>query len=361
MDRSAFHKLLAFGLERGASDIHFEAGYAPHYRVHGELLGALKVPLLTAEDTEAIARMVLDERSVAVDLTRRFREIGVSYSLAQRGRFRATIFRQRDTVAIAMRLVPIQVRSLEELHLPAAVGESLGARSGLVLVAGVSGGGKTTAMAAMLRHLNETRHAHVVSIEDPIEFLHEPQRCLIVQREIGADTEGYADALRAALRQDADVIVLGELADREAASLALRAAEAGPLVIAGLHAPDAASAIRRLLGLLELPGAAPEPELRGRLADALQAVVALRLLAGREGGRIPAVEVLRRTREVRELLWGGALGELPALMRKSREAPAMQVFDQHLQELVASGAISREVALASSTSPDELEQALRAS
>ncbi|MBA2543226.1 MAG: Flp pilus assembly complex ATPase component TadA, partial [Deltaproteobacteria bacterium] len=201
MDRNAFHKLLAFGIERGVSDIHFEVGYPPHYRLHGELLGAIKVPPLATGDTEAIARMILEDRNMTVDFTRRFTEIDVSYSLAQRGRFRASIFRQRGAVGIVMRLIPIQVLSLEQLNLPPVLSEIADARRGLVLVTGATGNGKTTTLAAMMRYINETRHAHIITIEDPIEFIHEPQKCMIVQREIGADTESFRDAMTAAMRQ----------------------------------------------------------------------------------------------------------------------------------------------------------------
>src|SRR5262245_64372161 len=156
MDRNAFHKLLAFGIERGVSDIHFEVGYPPHYRLHGELLGAIKVPPLPAPDTESIARMILEDRNITVDFTRRFAEIDVSYSLAQRGRFRASIFRQRGTVGIVMRLIPVQVLALEQLNLPPVLAEISEARRGLVLVTGATGNGKTTTPAAMMRYINET-------------------------------------------------------------------------------------------------------------------------------------------------------------------------------------------------------------
>ena len=231
MDRNAFHKLLAFGIERGVSDIHFEVGYPPHYRLHGELLGAIKVPPLTAPDTEAIARMILEDRNITVDFTRRFAEIDVSYSLAQRGRFRASIFRQRGAVGIVMRLIPIQVLSIEQLNLPPVLAEIADARRGLVLITGATGNGKTTSMAAMLRYINETRHAHIVTIEDPIEFIHEPQKCMIIQREVGADTESFRDAMTAAMRQDPDVILVGEIRDRETAATCLKAAETGHLVM----------------------------------------------------------------------------------------------------------------------------------
>src|SRR5689334_13045706 len=332
MDRNAFHKLLAFGIERGVSDIHFEVGYPPHYRLHGELLGAIKVPPLAVQDTEAIARMILEDRSITVDFTRRFSEIDVSYSLAQRGRFRASIFRQRGAVGIVMRLIPIQILSIEQLNLPPVLAEIADARRGLVLITGATGNGKTTTMAAMLRYINETRHAHIVTIEDPIEFLHEPQRCMIIQREIGSDTESFPDAMNAALRQDPDVIALGEIRERETAALALRAAQTGQLVLSALHTPDAASTIHRLVGMFEV-GA--QPAVRERLGDALHAIVSLRLLAGTDGKRrVPAVEILRMAPSIRECVRSGQLGELPALLRASSEAHGTQLFDQHLNELV---------------------------
>src|SRR5262245_65403618 len=184
MDRNAFHKLLAFGIERGVSDIHFEVGYPPHYRLHGELLGAIKVPPLTAPDTESIARMILEDRNQTVDFTRRFAEIDVSYALAQRGRFRASIFRQRGAVGVVMRLIPVQVLALDQLHLPPVLAEIADARRGMVLITGATGNGKTTTMAAMLRHINETRHAHIVTIQDPIEFIQETQKCMIITRGV---------------------------------------------------------------------------------------------------------------------------------------------------------------------------------
>ncbi|HEY1549780.1 MAG TPA: PilT/PilU family type 4a pilus ATPase, partial [Kofleriaceae bacterium] len=314
MDRNAFHKLLAFGVERGVSDIHFEVGYPPHYRLHGELLGAIKVPPLSAGDTEAIARMILEDRSVTVDFTRRFAEIDVSYSLAQRGRFRASIFRQRGAVGIVMRLIPIQVLSIEQLNLPPVLSEIADARRGLVLVTGATGNGKTTSMAAMLRYINETRHAHIVTIEDPIEFIHEPQKCMIIQREVGSDTESFSDAMTAAMRQDPDVILVGEIRDRETASTALKAAETGHLVMSAIHTPDAVATIQRYVGLFE---AEAQDVIRDRLGDCLQAVVCLRLLASKDGRRrLPAVEILRVTRTIRECIRSARLGDIPELIRK---------------------------------------------
>ena len=357
MDRNAFHKLLAFGIERGVSDIHFEVGYPPHYRLHGELLGAIKVPALTAPDTESIARMILEDRNQTVDFTRRFPEIDVSYALAQRGRFRASIFRQRGAVGIVMRLIPVNVMALEQLNLPPVLAEIAEARRGLVLITGATGNGKTTTMAAMLRHINETRHAHIVTIEDPIEFIHEPQKCMIIQREVGADTESFHDALTAAMRQDPDVILVGEIRDRETASTCLKAAETGHLVMSAIHTPDAVATIQRYLGLFETDAV---DVVRDRLGDCLQAIVSLRLLASKDGHRrIPAVEILRVTRTIRECLRAGRMSDIPELIRKGRDLYSMQLFDQHLIDLVNSGLITMETAIYASSNPEEFERSLR--
>jgi twitching motility protein PilT len=357
MDRNAFHKLLAFGIERGVSDIHFEVGYPPHYRLHGELLGAIKVPPLTAPDTESIARMILEDRNQTVDFTRRFPEIDVSYSLAQRGRFRASIFRQRGAVGIVMRLIPVQVMALDQLNLPPVLAEIAEARRGLVLITGATGNGKTTTMAAMLRHINETRHAHIVTIEDPIEFIHEPQKCMIIQREVGADTESFRDAVTAAMRQDPDVILVGEIRDRETASTCLKAAETGHLVMSAIHTPDSVATIQRYLGLFEADAI---DVVRDRLGDCLQAIVCLRLLASKDGHRrIPAVEILRVTRTIRECLRAGRMSDIPELIRKGRDLYSMQLFDQHLIDLVNSGLVTMETAIYASSNPEEFERSLR--
>jgi twitching motility protein PilT len=357
MDRNAFHKLLAFGIERGVSDIHFEVGYPPHYRLHGELLGAIKVPPLTAPDTESIARMILEDRNQTVDFTRRFPEIDVSYSLAQRGRFRASIFRQRGTVGVVMRLIPVQVIALDQLNLPPVLAEIAEARRGLVLITGATGNGKTTTMAAMLRHINETRHAHIVTIEDPIEFIHEPQKCMIIQREVGADTESFRDAVTAAMRQDPDVILVGEIRDRETASTCLKAAETGHLVMSAIHTPDAVATVQRYLGLFDADAV---DVVRDRLGDCLQAIISLRLLASKDGHRrIPAVEILRVTRTIRECLRAGRMSDIPELMRKGRDLYSMQLFDQHLIDLVNSGLVTMETAIYASSNPEEFERSLR--
>ncbi len=358
MDRASFHKLLMFGIEKGVSDIHFEVGYPPHYRLHGELLGATKVAAMTATDTEAIATMILEDRHIEVDFSRRFAEIDVSYSLVQRGRFRASIFRQRGAVGIVMRLIPIVVYTFEQLNLPPVIAEIAAVQRGLVLVTGATGNGKSTTLAAMLRYINETRHAHIITVEDPIEFIHEPQRCMIIQREVGADTESFRDALEASLRQDPDVIMVGEVRDRETAATCLKAAETGHLVLSAIHTPDTTATIQRYVGLFD---ADAQEGARERLADCLQAIISLRLLPTRDGShRVPAVEILRMTRSMRECIRNPArLGEVPELIRKGNDLYSMQLFDQHLAELVGSGVISLEIAKHVASNPEDLERSLR--
>jgi twitching motility protein PilT len=231
------------------------------------------------------------------------------------------------------------------------------ARRGLVLVTGATGNGKTTTMAAMLRYINETRHAHIVTIEDPIEFIHEPQKCMIIQREVGADTESFRDAMTAAMRQDPDVILVGEIRDRETAATALKAAETGHLVLSAIHTPDAVNTIQRYVGLFESDA---QDVIRDRLGDCLQAVISLRLLASKDGRRrLPAVEILRVTRTIRECIRSGRLGDIPDLIRKGRDLYSMQLFDQHLIDLVNAGLVSMETAIYASSNPEEFERALR--
>ncbi|MBT8492867.1 MAG: PilT/PilU family type 4a pilus ATPase [Deltaproteobacteria bacterium] len=355
MDKQTFHKLLAFGIDRGVSDIHFEVGYPPHYRLHGELLGAIKVPPLTSSDTAAIANMILDKRT-EIDFNKNFGEVDISYSLKGMGRFRASIFRQRGSVGIVLRLIPFDVKSIEDLNLPPVLAEIADARRGMILITGATGNGKSTTMAGMIRYINETRHAHVITIEDPIEFLFEPGKCMIIQRELGTDTGSFKDALTAALRQDPDVIMVGEIRDKETAGVALKAAETGHLLMSAIHTPDTISTIQRFVGMFESD---IQEITRERLANTLQAVISLRLLPGKDGRhRIPAVEILRVTRTIREQVKAGNLDEIPELIRKGRDLYNMQLFDQHLLDLVNAGLISMEAAIYASSNPEEFERSI---
>src|SRR5690606_20872442 len=244
----------------------------------------------------------------------------------------------------------------EELNLPPVIAEIADARRGLILVTGATGNGKSTTIAAMIRYINETRHAHIITIEDPIEFLFEPGRCMIVQREIGSDTESFKDALGAALRQDPDVSMVGEVRDAETAVTCLKAAETGHLVISAIHTPDAVSTIQRYVGMFP-----PDSQaiVRERLGDTLQAVVSLRLLSAKGGaGRVPAVEVMRVTRTIREAIRTGRLGELPELIRKGRDLYSKQICAQRPRGVVTGGAFRDESASAASCHPEEFERSL---
>ncbi len=354
MDKNSFHKLLAFGVERGVSDIHFEVGYPPHYRLNGELLGAIRVPPLSSKDTEGIASMILGDRKI--DFYKPFGEVDVSYSLSGMGRFRASIFRQRGSVGIVMRLIPFDVKSFDDLNLPPVIAEIADARRGLILVTGATGNGKTTTIASLIRYINETRHAHIITIEDPIEYLFEPGKCMIIQRELGSDTESFRDALTAALRQDPDVIMVGEIRDADTAATCLKAAETGHLVISAIHTPDAVATVQRFVGMFPTDA---QDVTRDRLGDALQAVISLRLLAGKDTQqRIPALEIMRVTRTIRECIRTGRLNDIGDLIAKGRDLYSMQLFDQHLVELTNAGLISVEAAIYASSNPDEFERAL---
>jgi len=356
MDRNTLHKLLAFGVERGVSDIHFQVGYPPHYRLHGELLGAVKVPPLSPGDTEGIAQIVMEGRG-QIDFNRPFGEIDVSYSLAGMGRFRASIFRQRGSVGVVLRLIPFDVQSFDDLNLPPVLAEIADARRGLVLITGATGNGKSTTIGGMIRYINETRHAHIITVEDPIEYLFEPGKCMIIQREVGSDTETFQDALTAALRQDPDVIMVGEIRDHQTAATCLRAAETGHLVVSAIHTPDAVSTVQRYVGMFPTDA---QDVIRERLGDSLQAVVSLRLLLGKDGrGRVPAVEIMRVTRSIRECIrQPGRLGEIPEMIKRGRDLYSMQLFDQHLLDLVNAGVISMEAATYASSNPEEFERNL---
>ncbi|MCP4449113.1 MAG: PilT/PilU family type 4a pilus ATPase [Myxococcales bacterium] len=354
MDKNSFHKLLAFGVERGVSDIHFEVGYPPHYRLNGELLGAIRVPPLSSKDTEIIAGLILGDRKI--DFYKPFGEVDVSYSLSGMGRFRASIFRQRGSVGIVMRLIPFDVKSFDDLNLPPVVAEIADARRGLILITGATGNGKTTTIASLIRYINETRHAHIITIEDPIEYLFDPGKCMIIQRELGSDTESFKDALTAALRQDPDVIMVGEIRDADTAATCLKAAETGHLVISAIHTPDSVATVQRFVGMFPTEA---QDVTRDRLGDALQAVISLRLLVGKDSqARIPALEIMRVTRTIRECIRTGRLNDIGDLISKGRDLYSMQLFDQHLVELTNAGLISVEAATYASSNPDEFERAL---
>ncbi len=353
MDQSKLQKLLLLGLEKGASDIHFQVGCLPLYRFHGSLV-ELRYKILEPSDTEAIVRHLLEQEATSPDLD--FMDRDLAYEIPGQGRFRVNISRQRRRFDVVVRVIPPQVPAFSELNLPINLGEIATLRRGQVLVTGATGMGKSTTIASLIDLINRERKAKIVTIEDPVEFVFENRKSVISQREIGLDTDSFPTALHAALRQDPDVIMVGELRDLETVDTALKAAETGHLVLSSIHTNDVAATIHRLVSFFPNE---EQAQVRARIADNLQAVVSLRLLANKkQTGRIPAVEIMRSTRMLQECIKDPSkTHEITAyLERESSEG--MQSFDQHLLHLVRENRISLDTAFNAASNPTELQTRL---
>jgi twitching motility protein PilT len=353
MDREKLNRLLRLGIEKGASDIHFQAGNLPLYRFNGSLV-ELRFKVLSPEDTEAIARMLLGDDPHAEDLD--FNEYDLAFDLEGEGRFRVNISRQRRCFNIVLRVIPLQIKSFEELNLPGVLRDIALLRRGYVLVTGATGMGKSTTLAAMIQEVNRVRKCKIVTIEDPIEFVFSHDKSIITQREIGTDTDSFPHALRAALRQDPDVIMVGEMRDLETVDTSLKAAETGHLVFSTIHTADVSSTISRLVSFFP-----PDEQMnvRARIADNVSAIVSLRLLVNKkEDGRVPAVEVLRATRSIQECIRDPAkTPELVDYIARGRN-DRMQSFDQHLLDLLKANKISVETALAAASNSTDFKTKL---
>lgn len=338
-------KIIKAAVERGASDLHIKAGDVFRARINGKLV-ALTKQRLTPDQTRAIALKLIssEEDRARVD---RLRDFDCSWGMPGVGRFRVNVLRQRSSFMIVMRVIPFTVPTLESLRLPTALEQLAESERGLVLVTGVSGSGKSSTVAALVHHVNRTQHKHVVTIENPIEFLHRDLSCSITQREVGVDTESVVVGLRAALRQDPDVVVLGDLPDPETVDIAIKAAETGHLVIATMPTADVVTSIDRIVAAFPRE----EREIgRMRFAEALRAVVSQQLLPERdEKGRVPAVEILLATPAVRDALRDGArMDDLHKLMADGRKQHGSQTYEQHVADLIQAGTISAETAKAAS-------------
>ncbi len=353
MDREKFHRLLRLGLEKGASDIHFQVGCLPLYRFHGELV-ELRYKILEPQDTEAMTRMLLEAEPRQPDLD--FNEFDLAFELPGEGRFRVNISRQRRHYNIVLRVIPLQVGSFEELNLPSVLRDIAQLRRGQILVTGATGMGKSTTLATMINEINRTRKVKIVTIEDPIEFVFGHEKSIVTQREIGTDTASFPEALRAALRQDPDVIMVGEMRDLETVDTALKAAETGHLVLSSIHTNDVVSTVNRLLSFFPTE---EQPQVRARLAENLKAVVSLRLLMNKKRtARAPAVEVMRSTRTIQECMKDPArTGEITEFLGRGR-SEGMQTFDQHLFDLVRANKISVETAMGAATNPTDFQTKL---
>jgi twitching motility protein PilT len=347
MDLNILHQILEIAFQKRVSDLHFEVDNPPFFRGRGQLIRS-KMPNLSAADTEFIAAQILEQNGQ--QLSNDLKELDASYSLPSGGRFRVSIFRQRGNFGIVMRVIPPHIGTFQDLNLPPVLGEIAKVPNGLILVTGPTGNGKSTTLASMIRFLNEQYSYNIITIEDPIEFLFTSQRSCIIQRQVGIDTNSFNAALTAALRMDPDVIMVGEMRDKETIDACIKAAETGHLVLSTLHTQGAVSTINRLVG--NFPPEAQEI-LRQRLADILVATVSLRLVKGKSGESIiPVVEIMRATTTIQACIREGRLDEIEKHIETGNSLYQMQTLDQHLLQLCKQDLITVEDAKRISHSMD---------
>jgi len=344
--------LLRIAMERKASDLHLKVGNYPYLRVDGELVPLTDQPRVSAEDMLNMAFSMMSNRQ-----KQKFKEnteLDMAYGVAGLGRFRVNVFQQRGNVGVVLRVIPTKIRALDELYMPKIIEQICEEARGLVLVTGVTGSGKSTTLAAMLDRINSTRPEHIITIEDPIEFLHRDKKGFVNQREVEVDTASFGAAVRASFRQDPDVILVGEMRDLETIGTALHAAETGHMVFSTLHTLDAVETINRIISVFPPP---EQKQIRIQLAATLKAVISQRLVKRADGtGRVPAIEVLIATAYIRECI------TVPEKTRSIHEALAagvsqygMQTFDQSLYDLYTQNLINYETALENATNPDDFK------
>ncbi|MEO8436184.1 MAG: type IV pilus twitching motility protein PilT [Pyrinomonadaceae bacterium] len=344
--------LLLLACGHGASDLHLKAGSFPVMRIAGELHPVLDWPRLGPDDTLDMAFSMMSNRQK--QRLKEVSEVDIAYSVKGLGRFRSNIFQQRGTISIVLRVIPDQSRNTTELGLPPVIDKIAEERRGLILVTGATGSGKSTTLAAMIDRINATRSGHIVTIEDPIEFLHRDKKSFVTQREVDVDTRSFSEALRGALRQDPDVILVGEMRDHETIETALTAAETGHLVLSTLHTLDATETITRIV--TSFPSH-QQKSVRIQLAGIVKGVISMRLVRNAKGaGRVPAIEVMVSTGLIRDYI---IHEEKTSMIRDAIAAGTsqygMQTFDQSLFQLFQAGTITLEEAVHNATNPDEFK------
>jgi twitching motility protein PilT len=344
--------LLKIAIEMDASDVHLKVGNHPQYRVQGALAPLSQLPRLTAKDTEELANQMMGDYQRS-----RLREdfdLDLAYSLPGFGRFRGSIYLQRGTIAISLRLIPFEVKSFQELLLPEVLAKIAAFERGLILVTGTTGSGKTTTLASMIDYINANRREHIITVEDPIEYLHRDKKSTICQREVGWDVRSFARGLRAALREDPDVILVGEMRDTETVETALLAAETGHLVLSTLHTVDAVETINRVVAVFPPH---QQRQIRIQLASILRAAVSMRLIPTKDGkGRVPAVEVMIATPFISDCIQDrDKTNQIRDAIATGVSQYGMQTFDQSIYHLFGQGHISFEQGLRYSTSPDNFK------
>jgi twitching motility protein PilT len=341
-------EFLTMMIQKGGSDAHIKPGMPPGIRIVGKIQPQGET-VLTAQDTESIAKQILDAESWAK--FEHYGDLDTSYSVPGVARFRVNVMRQRGAVSLVLRAIPMKIPTFAELGLP-KICETLAMKPrGLVLVTGPTGSGKSTTLAAMIDLINSTEHGHILTMEDPIEFLHKDKRCYINQREIGSDTQDFTQALRRALRQDPDVILVGEMRDLESISLAVTAAETGHLVFGTLHTTSAAKSVDRIVGVFP-----PDQQtlVRMQLAGTLQGIVSQTLLPKIGGGRIAALEILVATDAIRALIRENKMAQITSTMQTGKKA-GQQLLEEHMNELIEKKLVKPEDCISKANMPEMIK------
>jgi twitching motility protein PilT len=344
--------LLKIAAEHGASDLHIKAGSYPMMRLQGGLVPVTEEQRLSHEDVVAMSAAVMSR--VHAEKFKDAQEVDLAYGVPGLGRFRVNVFQQRGTVGMVLRVIPTQIKGVDELSLPAVLKKIASEERGLILVTGTTGSGKSTTLAAMVDHINRTRHAHVMTVEDPIEFLHRDNQSIVNQREVSVDTKSFAHALRSALRQDPDVILVGEMRDFETVETGLLAAETGHLVLSTLHTLDATETINRIIAVFPPH---QQKQVRIQLASVLKAVISQRLMPSADGkSRVPAVEVMVSTAFIRDCIVDKEKTyQIHSAIAAGTSQYGMQTFDQAIFGLYAQGRVSYEEALRWASNVDEFK------
>ncbi len=353
-------ELMQAAIDKKASDIHLKTGNPPIFRIDGALVRFEDEPLTEEDMVELLSAIATP---ADVEKFKKVMELDVSYTLGDIARFRVNVCKDDGDTRIVLRLIPMQIKKIEELNLPGILKKICAGANGLVLVTGPTGSGKSTTLAAMMDEINETQPLHIVTIEDPLEFVHQDKNAIVTQREIGHDTLSFANALRGALRQDPDVILIGEMRDAETVRTALQSAETGHLVFSTLHTVDAVETLNRIIDFFEPH---QQTQIRKQLASVLRAVISQRIMPVKEGeGRCVATEILVGNRLVRDYIeQGKSLKDIVKLIEDGHDQWGMQTFDQALYDHYKAGRISERIALHNATSPKDLKlrmQGLRVS
>jgi twitching motility protein PilT len=348
-----FHAALRILVESDGSDLHLKVGAPPLGRIHGQLAPLAGWEKLTPEDTDAAIRAMLKGNAERFNEFEREGEVDLSYAVPGLARFRINAFRQRGSISIVARAIPFQVRRVDELGLPPVIEQLADEERGLILLTGTTGSGKSTTLAAIIDHINATRARHIVTIEDPIEYLHKDQKSIINQREVGMDTGSFAKAMRRVLRQDPDVILIGEMRDEETVRTALSAAETGHLVLSTVHTLDAPETVNRIIDFFPLH---EQSQARAMIGGTLRGVVSQRLVKTPDGhGRVAVCEILRMTGRARDMILDPELtGRLHEVIAEG-EYYGMQTFDQALLKHLQAGRVSMEDALRVASSPHDFK------